>query len=93
MPKGLYFVDRSARISTGDLVAFAPSDEVRHWLNDEGIVGADWPLLKHVAGLSGDEIALRIGRPVNTVWTRLHHARKEFTRIGRRLGYLEMEEQ
>jgi len=56
VPKGLYFVDRSARISTGDLVAFAPSDEVRHWLNDEGIVGADWPLLKHVAGLSGDEI-------------------------------------
>lgn len=56
MPKGLYFVDRSARISTGDLVAFAPSDEVRHWLNDEGIVGSDWPLLKHVAGLSGDEI-------------------------------------
>ncbi len=43
VPKGLYFVDRSARISTGDLVAFAPSDEVRHWLNDEGIVGADWP--------------------------------------------------
>ena len=54
--KGLYFVDRSAPLSKGDLVAFEPSDEVRRWLDQEGIVGSDWPLLKHVAGLEGDEI-------------------------------------
>lgn len=56
VPEGLYFVDRSAPVSKGDLVAFEPSDEVRQWLDHEGIVGADWPLLKHVAGLEGDEI-------------------------------------
>lgn len=56
VPKGLYFMDRSAPISKGDLVAFEPSDEVRRWLNQEGIVGSDWPLLKHVSGLEGDEI-------------------------------------
>ena len=56
VPKGLYFVDRSAPVSTGDLVAFEPSDEVRQWLDQEGIVGSDWPLLKHVAGIEDDEI-------------------------------------
>ncbi len=56
VPKGLYFVDRSAPVSKGDLVAFEPSDEVRKWLDQEGIVGSDWPLLKHVAGLEGDEV-------------------------------------
>jgi len=56
VPKGLYFVDRSATVSKGGLVAFEPSDEVRQWLDQEGIVGSDWPLLKHVAGLKGDEI-------------------------------------
>ncbi|WP_439620237.1 S26 family signal peptidase [Hyphomonas sp.] len=56
VPRGLYFVDRAAPVSKGDLVAFEPSDEVRQWLDQEGIVGSDWPLLKHVAGLEGDEI-------------------------------------
>lgn len=56
VPKGLYFVDRSASVSKGDLVALEPSDEVRKWLDNERIVGSDWPLLKHVSGLEGDEI-------------------------------------
>ncbi len=56
VPKGLYFVDRSAPVSKGDLVAFEPSDEVRKWLDQEGIVGSDWPLLKQVAGLESDEV-------------------------------------
>ena len=56
VPKGLYFVQRSPPVSKGDLVAFEPSDDVRQWLDQEGIVGSDWPLLKHVAGLEGDEI-------------------------------------
>ncbi|MBI2375251.1 MAG: sigma-70 family RNA polymerase sigma factor [Deltaproteobacteria bacterium] len=37
-------------------------------------------------GLSGDVIAERLGCPVNTVWTRLHHARQDFVRISTRLG-------
>lgn len=30
-----------------------------------------------VEGLSGEEVARALGIPVNTVWTRLHHARRE----------------
>ena len=40
-------------------------------------------------GLSGEQIAERIGCPVNTVWTRLHHARKDFLKNARRLGCLD----
>lgn len=38
--------------------------------------------------LSGEEIAERVGCPVATVWTRLHHARKDFERIARKRGLL-----
>lgn len=46
--------------------------------------------LFELEGLSGDEIAERLGCPVNTVWTRLHHARAEFVKVARRLGCLEV---
>ena len=45
--------------------------------------------LFELEGLSGDEIAERLGCPVNTVWTRLHHARQEFLTVAERLGCLE----
>ena len=35
-------------------------------------------VLFEIEGLSGDEIARIQNIPLNTVWTRLHHARKEF---------------
>jgi RNA polymerase sigma-70 factor, ECF subfamily len=35
-------------------------------------------VLFEIEGLSGEEIARIQGVPLNTVWTRLHHARKEF---------------
>jgi len=35
-------------------------------------------VLFEIEGLSGDEIARIQSIPLNTVWTRLHHARKEF---------------
>ena len=63
VPRGLYLVARTASVSKGDLVAFEPSDEVRKWLDKEGIIGSNWPLLKHVAGLEGDEIC-RCGRVI-----------------------------
>lgn len=47
--------------------------------------------LYELEGLSGEEIAERVGCPVDTVWTRLFHARREFTAIASRLGYLEKE--
>jgi RNA polymerase sigma-70 factor (ECF subfamily) len=40
-------------------------------------------VLFEIEGLSGEAIAARIGCPVDTVWTRLFHARREFARIGR----------
>jgi RNA polymerase sigma-70 factor (ECF subfamily) len=34
-------------------------------------------VLFELEGLSGQEIALALGVPLKTVWTRLHHARRE----------------
>lgn len=48
--------------------------------------------LFELEGLSGDEIAERVGCPVNTVWTRLHHARKDFVDIAKKLGVLDVAE-
>jgi RNA polymerase sigma-70 factor (ECF subfamily) len=42
-------------------------------------------VLFELEGLPGEEIALRVGVPVATVWTRLYHARTEFARLGRSL--------
>lgn len=41
-------------------------------------------------GLSGEEIAEHVGCPVGTVWTRLHHARRDFVRLARKMGCLEV---
>jgi RNA polymerase sigma-70 factor (ECF subfamily) len=48
--------------------------------------------LHALEGLSGDEIAERLGCPVNTVWTRLHHARREFAEVAETLGCLDRED-
>jgi RNA polymerase sigma-70 factor, ECF subfamily len=46
-------------------------------------------VLFEIEGLSGEAIAARIGRPIDTVWTRLFHARREFTRIARARDFLQ----
>ncbi len=38
-------------------------------------------LMAEVEGLSGDEIAEALAIPVGTVWTRLHHARRELAAL------------
>jgi RNA polymerase sigma-70 factor (ECF subfamily) len=38
-------------------------------------------ILFEVEGYSGEEIAKLEGIPLNTVWTRLHHARKDFVQL------------
>jgi RNA polymerase sigma-70 factor (ECF subfamily) len=48
--------------------------------------------LFELEGLSGEEIAERIGAKLDTVWTRLWHARKEFQRIARKRGLYEEQE-
>lgn len=44
--------------------------------------------LFELEGLSGEEIADRVGCNVATVWTRLFHARKDFERIARKRGVI-----
>jgi RNA polymerase sigma-70 factor, ECF subfamily len=46
-------------------------------------------VLFELEGIPGEEIAERIGCPLNTVWTRLFHARKEFARHGKRFRNFE----
>ena len=41
-------------------------------------------VLFEIEGLSGEEIARIQSIPLNTVWTRLHHARKEFFALAAR---------
>jgi RNA polymerase sigma-70 factor (ECF subfamily) len=43
-------------------------------------------VLFELEGLTGPEIAQALGCPLKTVWTRLHHARKEFERAVKRHG-------
>jgi RNA polymerase sigma-70 factor (ECF subfamily) len=45
--------------------------------------------LFELEGLSGEEIAERVGCKVDTVWTRLWHARRDFERIARKRGLME----
>jgi RNA polymerase sigma-70 factor (ECF subfamily) len=45
--------------------------------------------LFELQGLAGEEIADLLGIPLDTVWSRLAHARREFTKIGRSLELFE----
>ena len=45
--------------------------------------------LFELEGVPGEEIAAQLEIPIDTVWTRLHHARLEFAKIGRSLKLFE----
>jgi RNA polymerase sigma-70 factor (ECF subfamily) len=45
-------------------------------------------VLYELEGLSGEEIAERVCIKLDTVWTRLHYARKDFARLARARGLL-----
>jgi RNA polymerase sigma-70 factor (ECF subfamily) len=45
--------------------------------------------LFELEGIPGDEIAQRLQIPIDTVWTRLHHARIEFAKVARSLELFE----
>jgi RNA polymerase sigma-70 factor (ECF subfamily) len=47
-------------------------------------------VLFEIEGLTGEAIAERVGCPLDTVWSRLYHARREFGRIGRARRALEL---
>jgi RNA polymerase sigma-70 factor (ECF subfamily) len=46
-------------------------------------------VLFEIEGLSGEEIAARVGCPLDTVWSRLVSARREFARIGHACEFIE----
>jgi RNA polymerase sigma-70 factor (ECF subfamily) len=46
-------------------------------------------VLFELQGASGEEIAAVLDVPIDTVWTRLHHARAEFTKIAKTLDLFE----
>jgi conjugative transfer signal peptidase TraF len=56
VPLGLYWVERSTGLEIGDLVAVMPPAPLAAFMVTRGYIGADVPLLKHVAGLPGQRI-------------------------------------
>ncbi len=55
--------------------------KLRHLLSHMSVVRRTAFILYEVEGYSGEEIAALEGIPLNTVWTRLYHARKDFLRL------------
>jgi RNA polymerase sigma-70 factor (ECF subfamily) len=67
-----------ARLESADVVA--------HALSKLTARKRDVLVLFELQGLTGPEIAQAVGCPLKTVWTRLHHARKELEAEVRRHG-------
>ena len=55
VPQGLYWLSDEPFTKGGWVVVSARSAEAQ-WAELHGFVGEDWPLLKRVAGISGDEV-------------------------------------
>jgi conjugative transfer signal peptidase TraF len=60
VPIGFYTVQNLETPSVGDLVVLEPPSPLGDWLLEHGYLGADVPLLKHVAALPGQRVC-RIG--------------------------------
>jgi conjugative transfer signal peptidase TraF len=54
-PTGIYWVKNRVP-ELGDLVLISADSDDAIWAQTHGFVGDDWPLLKHVAGQSGDRV-------------------------------------
>nr|WP_083332539.1 S26 family signal peptidase [Hyphomonas sp. Mor2] len=54
-PIGLYWLNDDP-YEKGDWVIVSASSAAAKWAQRQGFVGQDWPLLKRVAAISGDEI-------------------------------------
>lgn len=61
-PIGLYGL-KNDPLSYGDWVIVSAQSEQALWAFEHGFIGPDWPLIKSVAGLPGDEIC-RDGREI-----------------------------
>jgi conjugative transfer signal peptidase TraF len=56
VPLGLYWVERPTGLEIGDLVVLMPPAPLAAFMVTRGYIGADVPLLKHVAGLPGQRV-------------------------------------
>ncbi len=64
VPIGFYGVQPIGTPNVGDLVVLAPPSPLGDWLLEHGYLGADVPLIKHVAALPGQRVC-RIGVTVS----------------------------
>ncbi|WP_299404835.1 S26 family signal peptidase [uncultured Roseobacter sp.] len=64
VPIGFYAVQPLDAPSVGDLVVLEPPSPLGDWLLEHGYLGADVPLIKHVAALPGQHVC-RIGVTVS----------------------------
>lgn len=60
VPIGFYAVQPLDRPNVGELVVLEPPSPLGDWLLEHGYLGADVPLIKHVAALPGQRVC-RIG--------------------------------
>ena len=64
VPIGLYAVRDLKRPMRGDLVVLQPPSPLGDWLLEHGYLGADVPLIKHIAALPGQRVC-RVGVTVS----------------------------
>ena len=75
VPIGLYAVDATIDVQTGDLVVVRPPEPLARFLADGGYLPRGVPLLKHVAALAGETVC-RIGRSVTVDANEMGDARE-----------------
>lgn len=83
VPIGFYAVQPLDAPSVGDLVVLEPPSPLGDWLLEHGYLGADVPLIKHVAALPGQRVC-RVGLTVSIDGTTVATA-KEHDRFDRPL--------
>lgn len=54
-PIGLYWLSDDP-FTHGRWVVVSVRSEAAQWAQTHGFIGKDWPMIKHIAGVSGDEI-------------------------------------
>lgn len=80
---GFYAITPVDRPQVGDLVALRPPEPLADWLFEDGYLGSDAPLLKHIAALPGSEVC-RHGTTILVDGAAVAEAR-ERDRLGRPL--------
>jgi len=73
VPQGLYWLSDEP-FTKGSWVVVSSRSAEAQWAEDKSFVGRDWPLLKQIAGVSGDEIC-RFGREILIDGERVAEAR------------------